>query len=98
MGTSSSEPHVAARVASAVLASYVLCWGLVAMGITGLVAAGMDFEDAEHLCLIVAVLAYVALFMWGFVVRRWAAWGLAAACAGVLMAGLAQWLQAGLVD
>lgn len=60
---------VASRVAAATLGGYAFTWGLVALGITGLVALGLDFHEAETAVLMLALVAFLVMFLWAFAVR-----------------------------
>ena len=51
------------RMAAAVLGGYMFAWGLIALAIPALYAAGMEFHDAEHLASLVALLAYLMLLV-----------------------------------
>ena len=92
-----SRAHLLARIAAAVLGGYAFSWGLVALGMAGLFALGMPFHDAEHLTAMLAMLAYLAVFLWAFSARSlprvW--WVLAGG--GALMAGAASLLQSALL-
>lgn len=86
------------RVAAAVLGGYAFCWGLIALGVAGLVALGMPFEDAEQLSSMLAWLAYLAAFLWAFGAARLAPVWTVLAGGGALMAGLASLLQFFLIN
>lgn len=81
------------RVAAAVLGGYAFCWGLIALGVAGLFALGMPFEDAEQLSSMLAWLAYLVAFLWAFGAARLAPVWTVLAGGGALMAGLASLLQ-----
>ena len=70
--TAGAAPRLAifGRVLAAVLGGYAFCWGLAAIGTAGFYGLGMHFHDAEHLSGILAVLAYVGVFLWAFGARR----------------------------
>ena len=63
------------RIAAALLGGYAFTWGLTGLGIAGLVALGVDFHEAETGMLLLAVLVFLGLFLWGFaaasVLRVW---------------------------
>ncbi|KQW43236.1 MULTISPECIES: hypothetical protein [unclassified Roseateles] len=85
------------RIAAAVLGGYAFCWGFVALGLSGLYAAGMAFHDAEHLSSILGVLLFLVVFCWAFSVRRVGRVWLLLLGGGALMAGLATLTQRALV-
>lgn len=88
---------IALRIAAAIGGGYVFTWGLIALGVAGLYALGMPFHDAEHLSSIVGLLAYLAVFLCSFAVRRLARWWLFLAGGGAAMAAAASLLQRALV-
>ena len=88
---------VLARVLAAIAGGYVFCWGFIAVGIAGLVALGMPFEDAEHLASILVILAYLVVFLWAFAARSVLKLWTVLACGGIAMAALASLLQARLL-
>ncbi|WP_460535198.1 hypothetical protein [Chitinimonas naiadis] len=67
---------VLARIAAALLGGYVFTWGLAALAIVALVAAGTDFEEAEHGVMLLAFIVFLLAFLWSFagrsLVRIWA--------------------------
>lgn len=54
------------RSAAAVFGSYLFAWGVSVCGIAGLVALGVDFHDAEIDMLMLAILAFLVMFLWSF--------------------------------
>lgn len=85
------------RIAAAVLGGYAFCWGFIALGLSGLYAAGLSFHDAEHLSAMLGVLLYLGVFLWAFAARRVArVWALLLVGGGV-MTGLAALTQRALV-
>lgn len=66
----------ASRIGAALLGGYAFTWGFAALGIVVLVGLGADFHDAETGILLLALLVFLALFLWSFavasVVRVWA--------------------------
>lgn len=88
---------LAARIAGAVLGGYAFTWGLIALGMALLFAAGLEFHDAENLTAFVGFLAFTAVFLWAFaaktVVRVW----LVLAGGGIAMAGAAELVQRALL-
>lgn len=65
----SSPLELTSRIAAAILGGYAFTWGLMALLVTLLFAAGMEFHDAEHLGYIVGFLVYLTVFLWGFASR-----------------------------
>lgn len=88
---------VSGRILAALIGGYTFCWGLVSLCEAGLTCLGMAFHDAEHLAGMLAILGYLAVFLWAFAARslRWV-W-LVLVGGGVAMAALASLLQARLV-
>ena len=66
----SPRTQVIARVATAILGGYAFAWGIVATGASLMVAAGMDFHDAEFLGSMIGVLAFLGVFLWAIAARR----------------------------
>lgn len=66
----SPRAQVIARVAAAILGGYAFAWGIVATGASLMVAAGMDFHDAEFLGSMIGVLAFLGVFLWAIAARR----------------------------
>jgi len=70
-----SIAQVGSRIAAAILGGYAFTWGLMALGVVLLCAAGMEFHDAEHLGYIIGFLVYLSVFLWAFascsLVRVW---------------------------
>ncbi|MBG6082941.1 iron uptake protein [Rubrivivax gelatinosus] len=92
-----SRTQIVSRVLAAVAGGYAFCWGLSALGVAGLYAAGMAFHDAEHLSAMLAFVAYLAVFLWAVaarsLVRVWAV----LLAGGAAMAGAASFIQSLLV-
>lgn len=89
--------RLAARVAAAVLGGYAFAWGFIATGASVMVAAGMDFHDAEFLASLLGVLAFLVAFLWAFAARRlWLVWA-ALAGGGALLAAAGSFVQSLLV-
>jgi len=78
------------RLAAALFGSYAFTWGLVAFGVAGLVAVGVDFHEAETALLLLAFLVFLPLFLWAFaaasLVRVWAV-----LCGGAALMAAATW-------
>ncbi|KQP35498.1 hypothetical protein [Pseudorhodoferax sp. Leaf274] len=92
-----TRPQLVARIAAAVLGGYAFSWGLVALGMAGLFALGMPFHDAEHLTAMLAMLAYLVVFLWAFAARSLPRVWLVLAGGGAVMAGAASLLQSALL-
>jgi len=91
--TSLRWPTIVSHVLTGVFSAYAFTWGLVALGVSGLVALGVDFHEAETALLLLAFLVFLPLFLWTFTVasrvRIWAVLGGAA----LLMTAAAWGLQ-----
>ncbi|HEX6734033.1 MAG TPA: hypothetical protein VF096_04400, partial [Azonexus sp.] len=72
------------------LGGYACTWGVVALGVAGLVALGADFHAAEMTMLLLAFLVFLLLFIWAFaatsLVRVWTVLG-----GGALIMTAAAW-------
>ena len=81
------------RLAAALFGGYAFTWGFTTLGVTGLVALGIDFHEAETALLLLAFLVFLPLFLWAFaapsLARVWALLGGGA----VLMSAAALGLQ-----
>lgn len=58
------------RIVLSVLGAYAFTWGVSALAVVALVAAGIGFHEAEHGVLVVAFLVYLGVFMWAFAAPR----------------------------
>jgi hypothetical protein len=88
-----SRAAIASRIAAAVLGGYVFAWGVHALLMAAGVAVAMEFHDAEFVGAAVALLAYVAVFLWAFASPRlWRVW-LVLVGGGAAMTALASWIQ-----
>lgn len=85
--------QVAGRIAAALLGGYAFTWGFIALGIASLFAAQMEFHDAEHLCNILGILVFLAVFLWAFAARSVKRVWLVLAGSGGLMAASASLIQ-----
>lgn len=67
------------RLFLALLGGYAFTWGFTTLGVTGLVALGVDFHEAETALLLLAFLVFLPLFLWAFaahsLARVWAVLG-----------------------
>jgi len=89
--------HIASRTAVALLGGYAFTWGIVALGVAGLYAAGMEFHDAEHLSYIIGLLVFLTAFLVAFATRALGRTALVLVGGGALMSAVAWWLQSLLV-
>lgn len=97
MNQPSQRGVVISRIAAGLFGSYVWTWGALGLLIVALTAAGMDFEDAEGLGGMLAVLLYLIAFLWAFSAASLPrVWGVLAG-GGVLMAAAASVVQAALL-
>ncbi|MBK1615515.1 iron uptake protein [Rubrivivax gelatinosus] len=94
---SPSRLQIASRVLAAVVGGYAFCWGLTAFGLAGLYAAGMAFHDAEHLSAMLAVLAYLGVFLWAVAARSQVRVWAVLLAGGAAMAGAGSLIQFALV-
>lgn len=65
-----SRFDIASRTLAAVLGGYAFTWGLIAFGMAAMVAADMEFHDAEHLTAIIGFLVFLVIFLAAFAVRN----------------------------
>ena len=84
---------LSSRVAAALLGGYAFAWGLNALLTASLFMAGLEFHDAEFLGSSLGILAFLAVFLSAFVVRRIVRLWIVLAGGGALMAGAASWVQ-----
>jgi hypothetical protein len=63
------------RIIAAILGGYAFTWGFSVLGITSLVALGIDFHEAETGLSLIAFLVFLGLFLWAFaaksIIRVW---------------------------
>lgn len=85
--------QIAGRIGAAVLGGYAFTWGMIALGVAGLFAAGMEFHDAEHLCYIVGFLVFLVVFLWAFTARSLPRVWLVLVGGGGLMTASASFIQ-----
>ena len=89
--------HIASRTAVALLGGYVFTWGVIALGVAGLYAAGLEFHDAEHLSYIIGLLVFLSAFLVAFAARGLRRVALVLVGGGAAMTAVAWWLQSLLV-
>lgn len=61
--------HVIGRIAASLLGGYAFTWGVTTLGITGLVALGVDYHEALTALMLLAFLVFLAAFLWAFAAR-----------------------------
>lgn len=86
------------RSAAAVFGSYFFAWGVSVCGIAGLVALGVDFHEAEIGMLMVAILAFLVMFLWSFAVSSLLRVYLVLGGGGAAMLGLGLAIQRMLIN
>jgi hypothetical protein len=57
------------RIIAAILGGYAFTWGFSVLGITSLVALGIDFHEAETGLSLIAFLVFLGLFLWTFAAK-----------------------------
>ncbi len=57
------------RIIAAILGGYAFTWGFSVLGITSLVAMGVDFHEAETGLSLIAFLVFLGLFLWTFAAK-----------------------------
>ena len=57
------------RIIAAILGGYAFTWGFSVLGITSLVALGIDFHEAETGLSLIAFLVFLGLFLWAFAAK-----------------------------
>jgi len=85
--------QIVSRIAAGVLGGYAFTWGFIALSVTLLFAARLEFHDAEVLGSIIGFILFLVAFLWAFaatsVTRVW----VVLAGGGALMAGAASLVQ-----
>ncbi|WP_437733310.1 iron uptake protein [Sorangium sp. So ce1335] len=80
--------RIVSRTGASLLGSYGFVWGLVTLGTVLGVAAGMPFEEAQTLVVLVAFPVFLACFCWAFTARSvllvWLVFAAGAAAMSVL--------------
>ncbi|MEC9313309.1 MAG: iron uptake protein [Pseudomonadota bacterium] len=57
------------RIIAAILGGYAFTWGFSVLGITSLVALGIDFHEAQTGLSLIAFLVFLGLFLWAFAAK-----------------------------
>lgn len=85
-----SPLRIASRVLAGVVGTWGFVWGFAVFGIAALVAAGMDYNEAYRLIMMLAFLVFLVLFCWAFVASSLLrVWGVLAG--GGLLMTVAGW-------
>ena len=66
MMVSASREAIIARILAAVFGCYAFVWAAVALGVTALHGAGMEYHAAEQAMMMLAFLLYLGMFLWAF--------------------------------
>src|SRR5687768_14410481 len=73
---SCSRWHVFSRICASILGSYAFTWGFIAVGVSSLIGAGLEFHEASSLVSMLGFLLFLWTFCWAFVAaslaRVWA--------------------------
>lgn len=86
------------RIIAAILGGYAFTWGFSALGITSMVALGIDFHEAETGMSLVAFLLFLGLFLWAFATASMTRVWLVLAGGAAIMLLLASMLQNSLLS
>jgi hypothetical protein len=62
-----SSWHVFSRVCASILGGYAFTWGFIALGVSSLIAAGLEFHEASSLVSMLGFLLFLCAFCWAFV-------------------------------
>lgn len=86
-------PRVASRVLASLLGGWCFVWGFVSLGITGLVALHMPYDEAYKLAMLLAFMVFLVVFCWAIaaasLIRVW----VVLAGGGTVMTATAWWLR-----
>lgn len=86
------------RVFAAIFGGYAFTWGFSALGITSMVALGIDFHEAETGMSLVAFLLFLGLFLWAFAAASMTRVWLVFAGGAAVMMVIASMLQTSLLS
>lgn len=86
------------RVIAALLGGYAFTWGFTVLGITTMVAVGIDYHEAETGMSLIAFLVFLVLFLWAFAAKSMIRVWLVLAGGAALMITIASLLQNSLVN
>jgi hypothetical protein len=87
-----SSWHVFSRVCAGILGSYVFTWGFAALGVSSLIAIGVEFHEATSLLAILGFLVFLWAFCWAFIAASLTRVWVVLAGGGVLMTFAGWWL------
>lgn len=66
---------IASRIFASLVGGYLFTWGLIAVTIAALIPLGVEFHDVEMGMLMLGLLIYLSLFLWGMasnkLIRLW---------------------------
>jgi hypothetical protein len=69
-------PTVLLRIAAALVGGWAFTWGFVSLAITGLVALGQPYNEANTAAMLLAFIVYLVVLCWAFaaasLTRVWA--------------------------
>jgi hypothetical protein len=69
-------PTVFLRIAAALVGGWAFTWGFVSLAITGLVALGQPYNEANTAAMLLAFIVYLVVLCWAFaaasLTRVWA--------------------------
>ena len=86
-----STKQVIARIAGAVFGGYAFVWGFTTLLIASALALSLPYEEAQTFAYLLAVLVFLAAFLWAFAARTALRVWTVLAGGGAAMTGLA-WL------
>ncbi len=84
---------IVSRIFASLVGGYLFTWGLIAVVIAALVPLGVEFHDAEMAMLILGLLVYLSLFLWGMASNRLVRLWLVLFGGGLIMTVLAGVIQ-----
>lgn len=83
----------ASRIFASLVGGYLFTWGLIAISIAGLIPLGVEFHDVEMGMLMLGLLVYLSLFLWGMATDKLTRLWLILFGGGVVMTVLASVIQ-----
>jgi hypothetical protein len=93
MATASSPAwHVFSRICASILGSYAFAWGFIALGVSSLIACGLEFHEASSLVAMLGFLLFLCTFCWAFVAASIARVWAVLAGGGAVMTLVGWWL------
>lgn len=90
---SSPAWSIASRIFASLVGGYLFTWGLIAVAIATLMPLGVEFHDVEMAMLMLGLLLYLSLFLWGMASNRLVWLWLILFGGGVMMTVLASVIQ-----